>query len=320
MTSKQEWYRGDTEAETALLFGEVSKGRSPPYIRAHFGQDAYELYQIGAYLKELIRVRATDYLDWAPGFRLFGDVAADLIGKHGRIGVEDYGSTLFSTIDKLDKLLGSAAASIDYFGVEVSQTFCEMAEHLHPNRSVRHVSAWRDLPAVADRPLLSRAYQATSYGIDTTEELAEWMSRAALSLQGLWISDGSPEKTVEILGKRVHLFDYDSLRSSLERRGRKIAALSSQRYSSRGSTFLSVWAIAFDPSSIDVQILAPGFLRETRRDLFAPAAGELPESGPTLPHAGGLADEAGIKPQDDVTFNFGSERVFAAYAQFKSGV
>ncbi len=96
------WYGTARDSYTALLFGEISNDRKPGYVIPHFGQDAYELYMIAAYTKELTSVRNDpNYICWTPGFDAHSKLSLDLLRRHGTLTHEEMGSTLYSTIDKI---------------------------------------------------------------------------------------------------------------------------------------------------------------------------------------------------------------------------
>src|SRR5687768_7670289 len=103
MTGTPDWYQKTSDSYTALLVGEVSISKRPRVMRYLFGQQAYEAIQTYLYLDEMVRLRNDpDYICWTPGFPSLA-VALELFRADGPRFVE-IGSTVFASIDKLQKL------------------------------------------------------------------------------------------------------------------------------------------------------------------------------------------------------------------------
>src|SRR5882672_5227289 len=165
-----DWYQRESDSHAALILAEVKGDEPPGFVIARFGQEAYELFQTGVYIQELIRVRTdSDYLCWTPGFDIFYDLVSNF-NTSMPIVFEEIGSTLFATIDKMEKMARRRHHALDgrfeYLGIEPMMTFRHVAEMCHPTHAVRHVDFWRDLGPAA--PLtVSRCYQASSYAFET---------------------------------------------------------------------------------------------------------------------------------------------------------
>jgi hypothetical protein len=188
---------------TALLFTGLDDNDVPREALVHFGNEAYENYMAAGYARELMRVRHdANYVCWAPNLEYL-HVAIRTLGK---VQFEEFGSTLFSTIDKFEKLdrRHGGGATISYVGIEVSQLLIDIAVGLHPTAELQHFRRWQDAPT--PEVIVSRSYQATSYGFRTTAELVEWVARAEVGLHGIWFSLNG-ERDIEMMGNRVTLFD-----------------------------------------------------------------------------------------------------------------
>lgn len=300
-----DWYQRESDSHTALILAEVRRDEPPGFIIARFGQEAYELIHTGVYIQELIRAKNDpDYLCWAPGFELFYDTVSSLKGS-GPIVFEEIGSTLFSTIDKMEKMArrrGHALAGrFEYLGVEPMMTFQHVAEMCHPTDAVRHVKFWRELGPAAP-VTVSRCYQASSYAFETTGEFASWVARSSVSLQGAWFRPGAGEKTISMLGKRVQLFDYASFISLLRAAGRETAVISSELYTYKGEMFICAWLMCFLTALSGHQGLCA---------LDSPAS--LAPTNEPREHAGGLDASQGA---GRATFNFDTVGLNSAFDDF----
>lgn len=112
-TDQDSWSLTECNSHAALLYGEIAEGETPCHVQTRFGQEVYETLQLHIYMTELLRVREDEaYTCWSPGFGLlwgglevvFGSTASGLFRKPAPPRVEEIGSTLFATIDKLVKL------------------------------------------------------------------------------------------------------------------------------------------------------------------------------------------------------------------------
>ena len=105
-----------------MLLGEVNDAGVPQAALVHFGSEAYEHYMVAPYVRELLMVRNSDYVCWSPYFEHL--YAAILALGEANVQFEELGSTLFSSIDKLDKLDAthqclSQPSRLCYVGIEI---------------------------------------------------------------------------------------------------------------------------------------------------------------------------------------------------------
>ncbi|MGE0039836.1 MAG: hypothetical protein AB7H88_00860 [Vicinamibacterales bacterium] len=215
-----------------LLYAHVEPGRPPKLFPPTWGPSAYEHYQVPFYLDELRRVDQTEYLCWTPGVPYLA-LALDVLAGSGPLVLEEVGSTLFATIDKVAKLATALGlrldpAAIEYRGIEVMPTMTWLAERLHPGYRVRHAREVLAGDEVAPGVrLVSKRYQASSYAFADTAAFARWVSRASFSLQGAFFARTGQERTVELLGNRVTLFDLDTFCEALGAAGCAVVPLAS---------------------------------------------------------------------------------------------
>lgn len=221
-----DWYNKKPDSCTVLIFGEAFKNRPPVTNNILFGQKAYEAFQVYAYLDALLITRNhPSYVDWSP---LFCALYAGLIATEAKQVVE-LGSTLFATIDKLqklEKLSNGPVLDLEYIGVEPSQFFCQAAEALHPASRIKHVAA---LPDATIGYSVNRCYQATSYAFESTTELVAYCASAAFGSQGLWCSVDGTTMNVSILGKRLTLFSIPEFEKGMRERGFKIEFIANNK-------------------------------------------------------------------------------------------
>jgi hypothetical protein len=256
------WYKHRPKSYTALLLGEVSEHAAPQNITVYFGKEAYENLHLSIYLRELLRIRDTDHVCWSPGFGLLWAAMRALAGSAGlrrffaprkRVVVEEIGSSLYATIDKLVKLRARYGGKVDlrkatFWGVEPSLLFTRTAEELHREFDVRHVDRVGQLPQ-PDRGrtvTFGRSYQATSYAFDATAEFCDWIARARFSLHGAWFAVTPQERSIDVLGKRTTLFSAEETQRLLRAAGHAIYPLSSERYTFGAESFYSVFFAAHD--------------------------------------------------------------------------
>lgn len=252
----REWYQDIPKGHTAMIYGEVSEIGPPRHVQAYFGQEAYEMLQMQIYMKELLRVEdEPDYLCWSPGFGLLW-AAMEVLAtsarfrspqKNEKLQLEEIGSTLFATINKLIKARSRYGGSFDpeglrYVGIEPSKIFARTAELLHPAVEVHHYADWTDLPTV-EAPVISRSYQATSYAFRTTRDLCSWVFRSHCSLHGLWFSPAGDDHIINAHGKRLALFSLNTLCSEAKDRGYTLTPVSSERYSFGEHEFIAAFVL-----------------------------------------------------------------------------
>lgn len=326
-TSDLKWYGGGKEqptSHTALILADIAPGQHPNGVIALFGREAYEAYQLQAYMREIVDLRKRDYEPRSPGFGVTTAAIAALAHLGGgEVGVEELGSTLFATVDKLrllerDLFSGGAVPSalpMSFVGVEPSDLLAETAIALHPTEKILHVADSRDLPPATD-PTVGRSYQATSYAFTTTEDLARWIGRSRFSTHGIWVSETGRDQTITRMGKRMTLFAYQELVERLAAQGLRAHHHRSERLRLGEDAFCCTWIV--------VERLSP-----EERDAFHRIVREHPtlndasiESGAergVIPDVGrqGLAfftdpdDVAAAR--DRTTFDFSSRSLDAAF-------
>ena len=183
MSNNLQWYKEKPSSHTVLLFGEIFEDDLPQSVILHLGQDAYEGYQIFIYIKELLRVRQTDYLCWSPAFE-FLYVAMVILSKskkipfftkNKKIRFEEIGSTFFSSIDKLAKIESRYLEGVNlkntwFYGVEVSQIFSDIAVEMHSGYHLSHYHRVSQIPLLPEIGI-GRSYQATSYAFPPLKNL-----------------------------------------------------------------------------------------------------------------------------------------------------
>jgi hypothetical protein len=227
-------------AKTALLFGEVDEEGCPTSALAHFGQDAYEHYMVAPYARELLMVRNSEYVCWSPHF---DSLYAAMLAL-GHVQFEELGSTMFSTIDKIDKLriIHEALPQpiVDYVGIEISRLLIDLAEALHEKQKPRHFASWQSVPATSTG-IVSRSYQSTSYAFRNTRDLFDWVSRSKFGIHGLWWSLDGKEIETTMVGNRLALFDPDMFNRMALEAGFDVKVVKSEVFSHDGIRFSASW-------------------------------------------------------------------------------
>jgi len=232
-----------SKSRTVLLFGELSEEGVPQSALAHFGSEAYEHYMVAPYVRELMMVRNTSYVCWSPCFDVL--YAAILAVKAETVQFVELGSTLFSTIDKFDKLHESHRSvaqqpEINYVGIEVSPLLIDLASALHPGRKLNHYSTWQQIPP-SSIDMISRSYMSTSYAFQETDELFEWMSRSKLGIHGVWWCIDGGQRLLAMAGNRAALFDPERFSQLAEEHGFSISVLKSEVYQYREVKYSASW-------------------------------------------------------------------------------
>jgi hypothetical protein len=225
--TERDWYKGTPESTTVLAFGEVFADRPPITTALLVGREAYETYQTKAYLDGLLRTRShPTYVDWSP---LFSACYAGILVT-GAEHVIEIGSTLFATIDKLDKLQrlsGAPHLNCAFVGIEPSDLFRQLAEALHSGRPVTHHT---DLSQIVVPPRsVSRCYQSTSYAFETTADLIDHCAQFQFGSHGVWCSVDGQTRTASVLGKRLTLFSLPEFVSGMTTRGFRVEFVSACR-------------------------------------------------------------------------------------------
>lgn len=222
-----------------LLFAGIDENGVPKDALAHFGHEAYEAYMVAPYVRELMDVRQiADRICWSPNFEYLHDAIVAL----RKVQFEELGSTLFSTIDKIDKLnrLRKVSPSVSYVGIEVSKILMDLAVGLHPNADLKHFQRWQDAPI--DDNIISRSYQSTSYAFKTTKQLVEWIARAKVGIHGVWFSL-SGERTIDMVGNPATLFDPVEFEKLAFHAGLSVKVIKSEIYSHGDDKFSTSWVL-----------------------------------------------------------------------------
>jgi hypothetical protein len=239
--SEREWYKGTPSSTTALVFGEVFDSRPPNTTTIMLGQRAYEAYSLHPYMEQLLHTRHdATYVDWTP---LFSAVYAGLLATNAR-RVLEVGSTLFATIDKLEKLARLTGApplgDVEFVGVEPSSLFCQVAHALHPASRIVHVDRIADVPP---GPSVGRSYQATSYAFGTTDELVDACARSAIGVHGIWFTETGETVQARVLGKRLVLFSLPGFLAGMAARGYRVQFIAASQGHRVGLRFHETWLV-----------------------------------------------------------------------------
>lgn len=241
---ERDWYGGVPASTTVLILGEVFKDRPPATVALQFGQAAYEGYQAKAYLDGLLLIRHHEtYVDWSP---LFSSLYAGIVATGARLVVE-LGSTLFATIDKLEKvrtlLRAPVIEHLSFVGIEPSTFFCQLAEALHPTTPLRHVPDLSQLPPQDGRSV-NRCYQASSYAFATTAAYVEYCTQSDFGCHGVWFSHDGATHRVAAMGKPLTLFSVTEFVERLHAAGYTVEFI--QRSHSAYATdfeFFETWLV-----------------------------------------------------------------------------
>lgn len=120
MDSEKEraWLTGEPESVTINLFGVLNPDRPPNLWMALLGRDAYEAGQLYIYVKELLAIRAQNSFDVPALLIYLAIIAARETGDAARVEIVEFGSTLFSAIDKLSSCEKWLGQSVDWRAVK----------------------------------------------------------------------------------------------------------------------------------------------------------------------------------------------------------
>lgn len=236
-----------------LLFSNLMSDGSPYASLCKFGQEAYEHYMLAPYMRELLMVRNDPgYICWSPHF----ETLHTTLRKLGPVQFEELGSTLFSTIDKFDKL---GEHDIQYVGIEIAPLLIDVAVTMHPSTKLEHHPRWQDIPDT-DRPIVSRSYQSTSYAFHTTNELFDWISRSIYGIHGIhgihgirWSIDSKISLTTA--GNDHTLFDPDEFAALADAQDMKISVIKSEIQTYGRERFSISWIST--SRSYDIEVIDP---------------------------------------------------------------
>lgn len=303
------------QSRTVLLFGELDDDGAPQSALVHFGHDAYDHYMVAPYARELLMVRNSDYVCWSPCFEHL--YAAIVALDAGAVQFEELGSTLYSTIDKLEKLKSIHGGSrrsveIDYVGIEISPLLIGLAGALHPNAKLRHYATWRQAPR-STPGLVSRSYQSTSYACRETEELFDWMSQAKFGIHGVWWSLDGVQREFSGAGNRMTLFDPDRFALLAREANIGLKVIKSETFSFGKIPFSASW-IMLDNMSADEARAMRSVLRELRLPSPEPVCELSTAALEGRPYAG---EHAGFIPiRTGQAFNFFGAELLSKWSGF----
>jgi hypothetical protein len=246
--------------KSVLIFGGIKKGDYPYFWEPSVGQEAYEQYQIAAYIPEIIKIRKEpDFLDHYGIFEQLVALAKAIAAKE----LYEIGSTLFSTIDKYEKCRSWCdAPEVIYIGVEPSQLLRDTAEILHPDAQLIHYLSHQEVPRPAVRSV-GRSYQATSYAFQSTVELSDWVARFDASQDGLWCSRKEKDEQHDLFGNTVTLFSLRDFSERMRAAGFIVNVMSAQKVNHLRLEFAEVFTTCYRRDMIkeDHPILTEGKLR-----------------------------------------------------------
>lgn len=251
MNSERErtWLAGEPESVAINLFGVLNPGRPPDLWIAHLGRDAYEAGQLYLYLKELLAIRTQNSLDFPALLIYLAIVAARETGEAARVEIVEFGSTLFSAIDKLsscEKWLGQGIdwRAVKFIGVEPLEILSLVANLLHPGWDITICSHHSQVhPAEGLR--LERSFQATAYGFESCEQLVDWISRSSFGVQGIWLASDGKSVLTQMGGKRVLLAGLDELCDRLQRNGYSTTLIESVKLVVADGYFFETWLACY---------------------------------------------------------------------------
>jgi hypothetical protein len=230
---------------TVLLLGELDDKGRPHSALAHFGSEAYEHYMVAPYVRELLMVRNTDYVCWSPHFEHL--YAAILALGPDPARFEELGSTLFSTIDKIEKLRAryqglTHQPTIEFAGIEISKLLIDLAETLHQTQALQHFPTWQSMPQTS-AGIVSRSYQSTSYALRKTGDLFDWMSRSKFGIHGVWFCIDGGEVETTMVGNRLTFFDPDAFAKLAADRGIRTKVVKCEVFSHGHFRFAAAWVM-----------------------------------------------------------------------------
>ena len=217
-----------------LLFAQIEGGQPPRIFPPFWGKAAYERFQIPIYLDELQSLRESGVIELTPEFLALACSLDVLSRTRPGIDFEELGSTLFSSIDKLEILfrnhhLRADLTAVRYCGIEVMPLMVWLARALHPGYDVVHHGRVGQVSRRGEG--ITRCYQASSYAFSSTEELIEWTATSAISGQGVFFSRGESDERVDLMGNPLTLFSLPAFHEGMTRRGFRLIPLRSSALS-----------------------------------------------------------------------------------------
>jgi hypothetical protein len=213
-----------------LFYADIEKNRSPIFYGPMFGSDAYCGWQTLGYLQQLQNIKKVDTpICWTPNFELFLPALQVIQEGYGAVSFEEMGSTLFASIDKLEKAktrynFAINLHDIDFIGIEVMDQMVFLAEQLHQKYKISHHKNVLELSSSGTNRV-KRSYQATSYAFNTTEDFAKWTIDSKFSLQGAYCSLSDKTETVTVMGNSMRLFSISDFYKMVQDSGHTIILL-----------------------------------------------------------------------------------------------
>lgn len=237
------------ESKAILLFGQVTAGGFPVVRSVTLGFEAYERYQLAAYMPEIIEIRKT------PGFvehrKLFPQIAK-IAQAMSADEFFEVGSTLFASVDKFAKCVGDRQSqSVKFYGIEPSKLLRETAEILHPNHRIIHYESSELASAPNIDKSIHRSYQASSYAFCSVNELVNWVSRFGATQDGIWFSAGDRDTTAHFLGSQVTIFSFSQYVKAMRSAGFKLQVLTAQEVKHHSFSFIEVFCTSFRQDLVD---------------------------------------------------------------------
>ena len=237
----------DRFADTVLTIGSTNAKGEVISARTLSGREAYSRYHLAYYVSEVMKkrklrehARTTPLLDFPRLDRdlalytlLVGDRPKNL-GDRAGTTVVDFGGSLMEFIDGLDLMedhfaAGFASQSINYVSIEDDATFNFVAGALHPNHKIDFVGdyrTWVQTPRTSQGPRILYDRAVSSYAINNTPSLIEFIETFDLCLMQLFVSMERDFDYVGPVGSTYHYFDMDLLRESF---GQKMIHLYGKR-------------------------------------------------------------------------------------------
>lgn len=223
------------DRKTVLVFGYIQDGGAICQKIA-WGDEAYDKFQLAAYLPEIIRVRKNK----SDCGGLFAELAPYAQGCNS---LWELGSTLFASIDKYSNCKAlHDLPDISFVGVEPSDILRDTAELLHPEAHITHYLSHTDAPK--SEKAIHRSYQASSYAFNSTGELIEWVSQFQTSQDGIWFSLSGKDEIHETIGRKITLFSLPTFQQEMKKAGFSLTFHSAQKVHHIGADLVEVFVLA----------------------------------------------------------------------------
>jgi hypothetical protein len=248
-TNELEWLGNRPRSVAINIFGVLNSDGPPTVLISHLGKDAYEAGMLYFYLRELFAIRAQRNSDISALLIYLAIAAARDAGHVGRIEIVEFGSTLFSTIDKIKSCETPPGTKLDwrdlsFVGVEPLETLATTSKLLHPELDIEIVPHHAQVgPSAGLR--LERSFQATAYGFDSCEDLVTWIARSSLGIHGIWLSGDGISQVTQLAGKRVLLVGMDEFSTRLQSLGFATVLIQATKLQTTDGFFYEAWLACF---------------------------------------------------------------------------